>query len=466
LRARRNPAGSQLSPRMCRYLRSRRRLRNMPTKPGANGRRNTQYGGEIVKLRNLVLPVALLAAFAAFGGIGAYAQEGGPPPTSGVVLTSVQGILGATIGPDGALYVGQGGTGGSKEVTTPDGPGFFGLSGSIARIDPVTGDSTTVASNIASGAESNGGDGFGIADVAFLDGSLYYLTSGSFNLIEGLEAYPNGIYKVSKDGKSSELVADLSAFNDAHPVEFPDAGPGGNPFGLAVVNDEFYVTDGNYNRVLHATIDGKINIVSSFENVVTTGITGRDNGPLIITEFGAFPFDPASGKVIQVGNPTGTQIELASGYSHLISAAYGPDGNLYALSFGDQAPPESGDEAVPFSGKILRVNSDGTLTPIVDGLMFGTSLDFSGDIAYVSSLVGMVYQVSGFSALPDLPVAEPTVAPPPPPAPSPTPRTGIGAPDTGSGPAGDSDTTLWVLALAAAALGAVSVAGGLATKRR
>jgi sugar lactone lactonase YvrE len=421
-----------------------------------------------MKLTRLLLPLGLLAGAIAFGAVQASAKGDGPPPTSGdVIATDLGGTQGATIGPDGALYVADGGTGGPQKVTTPDGDGFFGLTGRVSRIDPVTGERTTFAMGIPSGAQQPGGPGFGVADIVFLDGDLYYLITGGFTYISpDLAAYPNGVYRIENDG-SSKLIANISKFNDDNPVTFPDANPGGNPFGITARNGELYVTDGNYNRVLHITTAGKIDIVASFENVVTTGITATDKGPLIVTEFGGFPFDPASGKVMQVGVPTGNEVTLAAGYSHIISAAYGPGGKLYALSMGDQADPSSGDEAVPFTGKILLVNADGTLTPIVDGLMLGTSLDISGDTAYVTSLIGEVYQINDLSSIASLPVAVPTATAPAAPEPTATPRTGVVTPpNTGAGPAGGSATTLWALALGTAVLGAGALGAGAATKRR
>lgn len=420
-----------------------------------------------MKLTTLLLTLATTVGAIAFAAAPAAAKEDGPPPTAGAVLaTGLQGTIGATIGPDGALYVAEGGTGGDKKVSTPDGDGYFGLSARVSRIDPETGERTTFASGIPSGAEQQGEPGFGLADIVFVGDALYYLTTGSFNTIEGLEAYPNGVYRVQQDG-SSKLVANISKFNDANPVAFPDAGPGGNPFGIAERNGDLYVTDGNYNRVLHITTDGDIKILSSFENVVTTGITAGDTGPLIVTEFGGYPFDPKDGKVVQVGAATGTQTILASGYSHIISAAYGPSGNLYALSMGDQVTDENHDgseEAVPFTGKILLVNADGTLTPIVDGLMLATSLDITGDTAYVTSIIGQVYQIKGLSSIEPLPATVPEPAAPPP-APPTAPKP-IAPPNTGYGPNAGNAATMWALALAAALLGIGALGAGAVAKRR
>lgn len=421
-----------------------------------------------MRLTRLLLIGALAVGALAFGSLHAAAQEGGPPATAGTVIAhGIQSSTGATIGPDGALYVVDGGRGGDMKVTTPDGDGYFGLTGSIVRVDPKTGAVTTYKTGFPSGAESAGTPGFGLADVTFMGGQAYGLLTGGFNYLPGLEAYPNGIYTIDSDGKLV-VVANISKFNDDNPVAFDDATPGGNPFGITTRDGDFYVTDGNYNRVLKITPAGKISIVASFDNVVTTGIATRDTGPMYITEFGGFPFAPASGKVIQLGIPTGTETEIASGYSHLISVAFGPDGKLYTLSMGDQADPESGDEAVPFTGKILRVNGDGTLTPVVDGLMLATSLDFSGDTAYVTSLIGDVYQINGFSALAPLPAPEPAPMPTqaPPPAPVPTRPGGIAAPDTGMGTgasrSGSPAAAAWALIAGAGAL----VAGAALARRK
>jgi len=125
---------------------------------------------------------------------------------------------------------------------------------------------------------------------------------------------------------------------------------------------------------------------------------------------------------------------------------------------GDQASPDSGDEAVPFTGKILLVNADGTLTPIVDGLISATSLDITGDTAYVTSLIGQVLPDRWLSAIAPLPAAAPTEAAV---AADRDARAGsIAPPNTGLRPRrGGYGATPWAFALAALMLGSVAVAG-------
>jgi hypothetical protein len=91
---------------------------------------------------------------------------------------------------------------------------------------------------------------------------------------------------------------------------------------------------------------------------------------------------------------------------------------------------------------------------LVDGFVLPTSLDFSGETAYVTSLFGQVFQIENFSTLQPLPEPSPTAVPPTPapPAPTATPGGGIAPPDTGNGGYLDSDgSSPWLAVLIAAA---------------
>jgi hypothetical protein len=415
-----------------------------------------------VKRSFLAASVTLLAVAGAMFAATVSAQDG-PPPSAGTLLASgLVSTQGAAVGPDGALYVTEGGTGGDIEVTPPDDfpadepvPGF-GLTGRVSRIDPETGERTTEADGLPSlGNEEEGG--FGLVDVAFSGATMYVLTTGDADAF-GQEEWPNGIYRVN--GDDIDLIADISAFNRENPVEFPDAGPGGNPFALDIRGSEFFVTDGNYNRILRISSNGDINILTEFDNVVPTGLEAGTGGPVLMTQFGAFPHTASNSFLVSIALPTGTTTNVAGGFAQLIDVENGPGGATYALQFGSTDTSPEGD---PFSGKILSLEG-GTLTPLVTGFMLPTSLDFSGDTAYVTTLLGEVWQIENFSAVE--PPPSPTAVPPTtaPPAATPT-RTGVVAPDTGTGPAGRDSSTMLVLAIALASLGLASGGAALAFKR-
>jgi hypothetical protein len=395
--------------------------------------------------------IAVVAVAAIVLGRGAQAQES--EPTAGTLLVGdLQGATGATIGPDGALYVPQGGTGGDQVLEPPPEAGIeeevtFGLTASIIRIDE-DGTVTTEADELPSLAFD--GEGGSIADVAFLGDDLYFLVTGSADAL-GVPEYPNGVYVVDGDGSGSELVADISEFNNANDPEFPDAAPGGNPFALETRGSGFVVSDGNFNRLLSVATNGDISLLAQFENVVPTGLASESSGPLHLTWFSAAPHLPGDSHVVSVGVPGGAVTQLASGPSSMIDVSYGPDDRIFVLQFSDFVEDESAPPAP--TGRIYElVGSD--LVLLVDGFVLPTSLDFSGETAYVTSLFGQVFQIENFSTLQPLPEPSPTAVPPTPapPAPTATPGGGIAPPDTGNGGYLDSDgSSPWLAVLIAAA---------------
>ena len=61
---------------------------------------------------------------------------------------------------------------------------------------------------------------------------------------------------------------------------------------------------------------------------------------------------------------------------------------------------DEGSPAEPNTGALVEVNSDGTFTPIVQGLDRPTSLEFIGNTAYVLTLTGDVWKIKNVSSPP------------------------------------------------------------------
>ncbi len=181
--------------------------------------------------------------------------------------------------------------------------------------------------------------------------------------------------------------------------------------------------------------------------------------------------------MVRVGVPTGARTKVAGGVSSITDVEFSAGGQLYAVSFGDQATdPNAPAPWQFFSGKILKVDTaTGAMTPVVTGFMFPTSLIFAGDTAYVSNggvsipglVDGEIWKIENFSSVTP-PAPAPTTAPA---APTATPAGGTGTisgPNTGSGgmdPLAAEARPAWIalaLAVAAAALGG---AGRIARKR-
>jgi sugar lactone lactonase YvrE len=282
--------------------------------------------------------------------------------------------VGATIGPDGALYVTE------------------AALGQITRIDTSTGNATTAASGLPTRQIFIGG----AMDVAFVGTTMYVLVS-----VVGPDVGGNsvvGIYR--KDGSGGfSVFADLGTWSIDNPPATAFDLPDGVQFALQPVADGFLVTDGHHNRVLHVSSTGEITQRMQFPNIVPTGLAVT-HGSVFLAQAGPIPHNPADGKVVSFPlNPAGPNAHgVASGFSLLVDVEPGPDGALYALSQGDSpgnVPPAS--PAAPDSGELLLVNRNGSFTELVNKLDLPTSLDFVGDTAFVTTLNGEVWKITNVS---------------------------------------------------------------------
>jgi hypothetical protein len=436
-----------------------------------------------------VVALVLLGALAIFGTPYAAAQAvppGAPctcsEPSAGTKLAG--GLInprGIKVGPDGMLYVAEAGTGGTTVAGSGADQSMSGSTGRISKINPATGTVTTVAANLPSNAGSHG-DAVGPADVAFLNGQLYYAQTHG-GVAFGFPNSPTGVYKVNSNGTVT-LVADIGAFNIANPPLSVRTGAaqdieiGGNPYSMTVRDGAFYVVDGNQNQVLKVTTDGKVSRLTEFaEDITTTGIAFGNGGPMFVSTLGGFPFAPADGRVYSVGYPTGNLTQIASGFSSLTDVAVSGSGKLYALQFGDASPSPNGPPWIPGSGKVLRVNADGTMTSILERFTFPTSMTFSGDTLYVVSnglsalAPGEIWSIPDFSLITPIPHGPPPGVAPPSEAASAAAgglvvRSAITAPNAGAG-RGDGTSPSWLLLATGLGLAGLATLGAArATNRR
>jgi hypothetical protein len=151
-------------------------------------------------------------------------------------------------GPDGYLYVAEGGAGGSLSTVglcdqaagPPAGPGPYtgGFTGRISKV-AANGAVSTVAEGLPSSQTSPafGNLVSGVADVAFVRGTLYALLSGA-GCSHGLKGTKNGVIRVNSDGTSTE-IANLSAFQKRHATanfEPDDFEPDGTWYGMVAAH--------------------------------------------------------------------------------------------------------------------------------------------------------------------------------------------------------------------------------------
>lgn len=323
------------------------------------------------------LAVTTLLAPAAAGATTQSKGRGADEPVVSLIASGLQGTIGSTIGPDGALYVAE------------------GKAGRITRIDVRTGARSAYATGLPITLLPLGG----AIDIAFVGRTAYVLVTTVGDDIPGDTTNDvDGIYRV--DGPDSyTVIADLGEWSKQNPPP-PDIDfflARGVQYAMQPVRGGFLVTDGHHNRVLKATMSGEVTEVEQFGNIVPTGITAL--GPLVfMAEAGPVPHDPATGKVTVFGLWNPQPRDVASGYSLITDVALGACG-LYAVSQGDSpgdVPP--GSPALPDSGELLKVNHDGTFSVVAAGLDLPTSVAFQRDTAYLVTLNGEVWKVDDVSS--------------------------------------------------------------------
>ena len=333
--------------------------------------------------RKLKLIVAL-STLLLFNVIAISAVPPPEEPVATLLVTGLEGGSGSTVGPGGALYVTEGST------------------GSILRVDPQTGDVTTFATGLPPsfvprpGFNPDQGLLGGAMDIAFIGQTAYVLVTMVGSDLGGSDVV--GIYRV--DGPDSfTVIADIGAFSLANPPIPAFFIPTGVQYALETFRGEFLVTDGHHNRMLRVTLDGQITEFMTFGNIVPTGIAVSGN-TVYMAEAGPVPHGPEEGKVVAFGPKSTSATEIASGASLLVDVEFGRGRQLYALSQGDYSGDVEGSAAAPNSGTLVAVNAGGTFTVIIEGLDRPTSFEFIGNTAYVVTLLGDIWKITGVSSPP------------------------------------------------------------------
>lgn len=313
--------------------------------------------------------------------------------STSIFYSGLSSPRGLTFGPDGDLYVAEGGTGGTtstdesqcEQVIPPVGPYTAGYTSRISRISP-DGVRTTVLDDLPSskGARSNAS---GVADVRFIGNTLYALLGGG-GCSHGFLNDPNGIYRVNSDGTWT-LVADLSAFLKAHPVANPeedDFEPDGTWYSMVAVRGDLYAVEPNHGELDRITTSGQVSRVvdlsATLGHVVPTAIAYH--GDFYVGNLSTFPSVPGAATIFHI-TPSGQIPENIGSLRTVLGVAFDHKGRMYALETfacsGTCFP-------TPNAGRLVRVAANGTVETLVDGLNFPTGMTLGPDGALYVSING------------------------------------------------------------------------------
>ncbi|MEO5942814.1 MAG: ScyD/ScyE family protein [Ferruginibacter sp.] len=341
-----------------------------------------------MKTKNLLLPCIAILGTLFFTAcktspINVCDDNGKIVANTKVFATGFNNPRGLKFGPDGYLYVAEGGVGGSNSSTTctqvspPIGPYTGSVTGSrISRVDNA-GNVSTWVDNLPSSqtSASQGSLVSGVGDIAFVGNTLYAVLSGA-GCSHGVPSIPNGVIKINHD-RSWQMIANLSQYQMSHPVAKPEPGdfePDGIWYSMENVSGSLYAIEPNHGELDKITTNGQISRVSdisSSQGHIVPTVMAFHNGNFYVGNLGLFP--STSCNIYKI-TPNGNVSIVATGFTMILGITFDDLGGMYVLENTTNNPFPT-----PGTGDVVRVDRSGSRQVVVSGLNLPTGMTFGPD---------------------------------------------------------------------------------------
>jgi hypothetical protein len=306
--------------------------------------------------------------------------------TTKVFSTGFNNPRGLKFGPDGNLYVAEGGLGGTnstvgqcEQVSFPVGPELGNIiSGRISKVSH-SGVRTTITDQLPSSITlAPGGFISGVADVAFIGNDMYALLAGA-GCSHGVPSVPNSVIKVNDNGSWS-IVSNLSQYTMTHQTAHPEphggAEPDGTPYSMINVHGDLYVIEPNHGDYIKVTTAGNASRfvdISVSQNHIVPTVQAYYKGNFYVGNLDTFPAPHGGSKILKI-TPEGQVSDFVTGFNMILGITFDQLGGLYILeSTTDNAFP------TPGTGDIVRVDPSGSRQIITSGLNLPTGMTFGPD---------------------------------------------------------------------------------------
>lgn len=287
----------------------------------------------------------------------------------------------------GRLFIAEAGTGGSGSCV----PGIFAAEICLGRTGAVTvvtgsGHQRRIKSGLPSLAGPDGTFAYGPSDVSVRDGHVY-VSIGGPNDTEYIDLLTEPIARKLGTvqrllGRHSITVGEIAEFIADYDPDGPPSETNANS--VLAGRSTVYAADAGSNTFFGIDRRGRVELLHVFNDVdlpdgttidaVPTNMVFGPDGAIYVSTLTGVPFPEGAATIWRWDGARMTP--YAEGLTAAIDLDFGPDGSLYVVEM---------RSVIGQSGRVVRIERDGTRSIVADGLDFPTGIAVGHRYLYVTN---------------------------------------------------------------------------------